>query len=647
MDRIKAILFKEYYVREVLTLFFIVASLLFLSIYTSFALFEKSVEKVGIAAISASTLDVALSKTTITVPAGETVFEDITVTNNSGIAVKYKLFTTNTASDVTVGIASTSENADTGVISANGEIIVRIGIKNDSTSDVVITLGVQSGYAHNEVELAGGNALGTVEENNNYVDPSGANEPVLAEGMIPVIYDETCESTTAADNASGCWEVADTSQAWYSYADQMWANAVTTSVASYRTASVGTEIPMDYINSMWVWIPRYRYNIPSDIGSSSEVTEPPQIDVVFETGTETNGVTETVYRNGIADDGTNTNYYTHPAFRNVDNIEYDSSTTSKGAWDEEITGFWVGKFETGTSDETCNNHLNSSSTTCLDVEPIIKPDIQSLRYQTVSTQFTTALKFAGGTYNTSTGDVTFTTNENNIYGLNTTTNTTDTHMMKNTEWGAVAILSQSQYGKMGNTNYTGTNKEVYKNDSFSSNRGSYTGRSKGLLEDPMNIGSYSTYGTYSYNNFICDGSICAQEKVEFSGVGASTTGTVYGIYDMSGGSHEYTMGNWKGLLGDSNFYVNITEKILPPSKYYDLYKGTSSSNITKEKSILGDATWETKTWYRDYGEFMNNDYPWAVRGYNYDSSSYHGVFSSSKYPGNSMEDYSFRTVLIP
>ena len=36
----------------------------------------------------------------------------------------------------------------------------------------------------------------------------------------------------------------------------------------------------------------------------------------------------------------------------------------------------------------------------------------------------------------------------------------DIHMSKNSEWGVVAYLSQSKYGKYGNPNYTGTDKEV-------------------------------------------------------------------------------------------------------------------------------------------------------------------------------------------
>ena len=53
----------------------------------------------------------------------------------------------------------------------------------------------------------------------------------------------------------------------------------------------------------------------------------------------------------------------------------------------------------------------------------------------------------------------------NIYGLSATT---DTHMIKNMEWGAVAYLSHSKYG----TCTGGTCKEVNINNSEL-----YTGRS--------------------------------------------------------------------------------------------------------------------------------------------------------------------------
>ena len=524
-------------------------------------------------------------------------------------------------------LSSLTDNIiDSGVLSAGASKTydLKLWIKEDAPNEVITQ------HFHGKLELKSGQIK----------DLSGANEPELADGMIPVIYNDDKDIWVIADMAT---------DVWYDYDNQIWANAVTVSDASLRKATSGTEIPMDAINSMWVWIPRFKYNIPSNIGSNSDVTSPPQINVEFETGTNTTGVTEAVYRNGIADDGTNTNYYTHPAFRNIDNIEYDSTTTSRGAWDEEITGFWVGKFETSidssvTTDNSSTCYSTKSSENCntSNLTPIIKPDVESLTYQTVSNQFLTSLKFANGTMDTTTGEVTFSVNANNVYGLNTTNNATDTHMMKNTEWGAVAILSQSQYGKMGNPNYEIENKEIYKNNSYNSTRsGIYTGRSSGIIP----TGGSTIYGTYSYNDKKCTttSSICTGTEEQYSGTGASTTGTIYGIYDMSGGSYDNTMGNWANTSSLSGF------TIFPTSKYYDLYQGTSGASITKSKAIMGDSIYENKQWYSDGITFITTSSPWMSRGGFYNNTnSVAGIFYLNNYSiGDSYFNYTFHTTLIP
>ena len=440
-----------------------------------------------------------------------------------------------------------------------------------------------------------------------YKDPSGANSPKLASGMIPVVYDET----------SGNWEVADTNTNWYSYDGQKWANAVTTSEASYRTAEAGTEIPMEDINSMWVWIPRYKYRIPSNIGSSTNVTNPPEIDVVFESGTNATG--ESLANCPI----TSTNcYYTHPAFRDGSKV-YKSTAYDQGGWDKELEGIWVGKFETS-GDETT---------------PTIKPDVTSLRSQSVNEQFDTSLKFAGGTRNTSNGEVTF--SGNSTYGL---TSSTDTHMMKNTEWGAVAYLSQSKYGKMGNPNYSGVNKEIYINNSGNtSNDNSYTGRSGGSPS-----ASYTTYGSYSYNDKACTSSTCTGSVTTNAGQGASTTGTIYGIYDMSGGAYDRTMSNWAGTVGsNSGFTTSNFPGGSNGSKYYEKYTGTSSYKITSDKSIKGDATYETMSWYSDGASFPFASNPWSSRGGYYAIASAAGAFYSLSNNGTSDSYSGFRVALIP
>ena len=233
----------------------------------------------------------------------------------------------------------------------------------------------------------------------------------------------------------------------------------------------------------------------------------------------------------------------------------------------------------------------------------------------------------------SSGIVTF--DGSDTYGLS---NTVNTHIMKNTEWGAVAYLSQSKYGKNGNNNYTEADKEIYTNNSSKM----YTGRSGGTPNE-----SYTSNGTYSYNGKSCDTiddttKECTGEKDILKGTGASTTGTIYGIYDMSGGAFEYTMGNLEGTTVSDGFTK------FPEQKYWDKYTETSGSGITSEKAIKGDATYETMKWYSDSFYFVSSTSPWFSRGgFNATSSGDAGLYYSSFNKGGTNPNSSFRSVLIP
>ena len=459
-------------------------------------------------------------------------------------------------------------------------------------------------------ELSENETEGTDEE---YNDTSGANEPIIAEGMIPVTYNEEKD----------IWIKANINSGWYNYTKQKWANAVTVSKTNrntYINAEVGTEIPMTDINTMWVWIPRFKYKIPSDIGSVNDVVSPPEIDVIFESGTSSTGVSEEVYRSGITEDGTNTNYYTHPAFKDGSKV-YNSTAYDIGGWKEELEGFWVGKFEIG------SNTKDSSRI-------IIKPGEIALYNNNVSKLFQYSIGFAGGTID-SVGNVTF--NGNDTYGL---TSSTDTHMIKSTEWGAVAILSQSKYGKTGNSNFTGKNKEIYKNDS----KEKYTGKSGKLSFHSTN------YGMYLYNN-------------KNDGTGASTTGTIYGVYDMSGCAWDSVMGNFNNISGfnsdaenNSGFNgiltannTNKTDGIsFPTRNYYDKYTENYSKSL-KDAVILGDAIYELSNWYSD-GRAVTptKDSPWLIRGGDYGLNEYPIMFKSNPYDGGSYSsNVSTRAILIP
>ena len=396
------------------------------------------------------------------------------------------------------------------------------------------------------------------------------NAPELMDGMIPVTYNGTN------------WVKADTSSEWYNYDNQEWANAVTVTEenrATYMSAPSGTVIPMADINTMWVWIPRYSYTIGNTYGvqgyggSSPSQSTPGAIDIKFvNKGTKETGTAQ--YTGSEASN-----------WRTPDGFTFG---------EEELSGFWYAKFETGgTLTNTCVNELCNISNV------LIKPDVFILEQQTISSFFYMARSMQ--------------MNGNNPYGFTNTTG--DAHMSKNSEWGAVAYLSQSKYGKYGNPNYTGTNKEIYINDSFL-----YTGRSSGLT---FSNGGNSN-GTYLYHDSknLSDGSGAV-------GLGASTTGNITGIYDMNGGSPEFVMGNYNNVLGASGF------SSLPETKYYDLYTTADVTTACDGGICYGHALSETKNWYGDRVTVASSNASWYFRGGSRDNAAGEGgIFYSSPYNGS-------------
>ena len=213
--------------------------------------------------------------------------------------------------------------------------------------------------------------------------------------------------------------------------------------------------------------------------------------------------------------------------------------------------------------------------------------------------------------------------DKNVFGINK--ETTDSHMIKNSEWGAVAYLTQSTYGKYGNDDYEGADKEVYINNSTSY----YTGRSGGTYGGNV---STSTYGTYTYDGYLLDGATKTRTR-DMNKV-ASTTGNITGIYDMSGGSFEYVMGAYANssndiVIGSSGFTH------IPNDKYIDKFKrGTGTIEELRlacnNGTCYGHAANETTKWYGDYANFLQgSNVPWLARGGRYDSGSYSGVFSAA------------------
>ena len=408
----------------------------------------------------------------------------------------------------------------------------------------------------------------------NYTEPvlNGA-DPILDGDMIPV--------TLSSTNSNWTVTYADTMHEWYKYEESRWANAVRLVDNPSKIYAVGDTISHSDIAAYFVWIPRYNYKI-FDMGnysSSSELddTKPKLIDIVFGTDstTDTDTSCATPMTSGASGNCAVNKYMTHPAF-----ISFNSK------------GFWVGKFETtgSQSDGTINN---------ITVMPGVAPITNVNNYEI----FTKAYNY-----------------KRNL----------DSHMMKNTEWGAVAYLSHSSYG-MGK-------KNIYINNYY--NDGYKTGCVGTGIDTAESI-------------------TCTNQWYTTTGFNGSTTGNITGIYDMNGGVYERVAAYRNGTMGSSEFSTTSTDSNYIGtynSKYFDVYPSDSGST-SWNKRILGDATGElgpfiissnnTSSWYGNYSYFIDSTYPWFVRGGRANLGGYSGLFAFSYSSGSSFISYGLRVVLTP
>jgi hypothetical protein len=213
-------------------------------------------------------------------------------------------------------------------------------------------------------------------------------------------------------------------------------------------------------------------------------------------------------------------------------------------------------------------------------------------------------------------------------------------MMKDTEWGAVAYLYSSVYGTY-NADKTCISRgcEVWINN-VSSN-GDWNGtKYTGCAAQGVSIGAVT--GTACENDRGWDG----------AGVNASTTGNMYGIYDMSGGNGEYTMSVM--LQSDGTPQIQSSGfSSMPDSKYYNTYP-YGTSNVEHSRGTLGTATKETlKTfgsnpggWNGDRSGLVCSSRAWAKRGGTANDTTDAGVFAFYHGSGGADEAIGFRSVLV-
>ena len=385
-----------------------------------------------------------------------------------------------------------------------------------------------------------------------YIDSelNGA-DPVLKEPMIPVMLSNDGKVTYAHNYDE-----------WYNYAEKEWANAVILVDTPSKEYVAGDEILESDIRGYFVWIPKYSYRIFNmgeydGLESVQPENQAKEIEVVFGTRTTKNDDIKkectSPMESGESGDCDIGDLMTHPAFLSIPS-----------------NGFWVGKLETGyNQNENTNLPITeenikvwTSSKAQINEEKsnniIIKPNVYSWMNSNVYNYFMSAYSF----------------NRN-----------LDSHMIKNTEWGAVSYLSYSKYG----------------------------------IKDKVRINNNSNYLTgYAANEKDAGSSATENTKWNTSnGYTASTTGNITGVYDMSGCAWEYMASYVDGNVGSSGMESIIANSSY--NKYLDKYSSSSTVRSYKYR-ILGDATGELGPFYNSHSawdeglsSFATSTEPWFGR----------------------------------
>ena len=428
-----------------------------------------------------------------------------------------------------------------------------------------------------------------LDTNNNIIDKP--NAPDLLGGLTPIKWDGTQFITTTSSDAN-----------WYNYSSiqgksdnnsSQWANAINTD------------------GSYFVWIPRYAYKITYYASEDSDIPTGycDGNGIRRADGTLVNQLDPGIKT--VKKEGTNNNYIVHPAFMDDRPSGYGYESYSHGGWDCDLSGIWVAKFEmsmetngtpTITSDNIIGNVQTNSS-----IKAVSKPNVTSWRNISIGNCYTNSKNYDS---------------------------TKNSHLMKNSEWGAVAYLTHSQFGRNGHEIDTNNTTQYI------------TGNSGGS----PNVDATSET-TYLYNTE--------------QGGKASSTGNIYGIYDLNGGAWECVAG-FCNMDSDNNMdsygwtdseYINENAgKLTTSTKSYKLatkYNNSATSlDTTDIYSVgkIGDSTKEVKVasnnWFNDCGTICYRTACFNKRGGDNSRALVNpGLFASSEEKGRSESNKSFRTVL--
>ena len=448
-----------------------------------------------------------------------------------------------TATDRESGIASITnkttnfirkENDTTYKITKNGTFEFNVTDKAGNTNTITVkveeflweetTTSDSEWYSYNDVS--------------NGDRKAKANAPVLKGNMKPIKY-----VGPESDTQGG----------------SKWANAMTTD------------------GSMWVWIPRYAYKITEGYHTNQAGT----IEIAFLDTTNhfLNGETGEITMNPEEQGAGQTKWLVHPAF--TSNAEY-------GGGFGEISGMWVGKFET-TGEYTEGNASKVS----------VKPAIKNLRKMTINDQYKAGMK------------ATYEENSN----LNS-------HMMKNSEWGVTVYLAHSKYG---------TNKRKIEQNKSSNYTGGATVEKEIYTTNKKQSTTYNATGVFDLNGGATEriASYINNGHENLKRYGGTNVGDIYGATR----EEEAISTKYKTVYSSRNYEYDDYETAGRKNKGDAVYE-TSASN------------YDVVAWFNSWANFPDGANPFFSKGM-YFGDPDAGSFAYAQSGGSEYSEESFRLVLVP
>ncbi len=401
---------------------------------------------------------------------------------------------------------------------------------------------------------------------NGKIDVTLVNPPKLAAGMVPVYWKAEENANGLITNVAVELTASETnSPFWYNYAkdEKHWANAKSQD------------------GSYWVWIPRFSYLYDTNAES---------MDVKFLRTT-----TSDPY------DAQTNNYNIHPSFTYQTAIGTNTKVYPAGQWDSDLTGYWIAKYDAGMEVVTTTTTVDDHS------RPIYEYDWRGRRKrdaygnyiilgyeQITQTTTTETLKVAPGNtiVDKKTYEQVVSLCNNFKSSVSTTTNNLDTHLMRNSEWGAVSYLTWSKYG----SKYVANNSTIFS-----------AGMNKADKSD-INDFYAEIYSTPKY-------------------LGMTTTGNPFGLYDMVGGvSNMVSAMTYERLVSESTKAVTLYSFVRRENRI----PGDGIYEVTKSEAGEGQSIYTT--WGGYQAEYPTASMIFLRGGDRENTSKKNGIFSYNYMP---------------